>query len=127
MSENKKPQFDKVYCSQCGGEFGPRDSGYSHCSDHRREATIKHTATVETIARETVKRWERDQVYLEQAIIDALNEYGDSLKARNAELVRALKALINDCPNCFHDNCIRPIHHAACAALANEKEHNSNG
>ncbi len=33
-----KPRFDKVYCSQCGGEFGPRDSGYSHCSDHRREA-----------------------------------------------------------------------------------------
>jgi hypothetical protein len=31
----QSPIFTKVYCSQCGGEFGPRDSGYSHCSDHR--------------------------------------------------------------------------------------------
>jgi hypothetical protein len=31
------PKFDKVWCSQCGCEFGPRDSGYSHCEDHRRE------------------------------------------------------------------------------------------
>jgi hypothetical protein len=30
-------KFDKTYCSQCGGEFGPRDSGYSHCKDHRKE------------------------------------------------------------------------------------------
>lgn len=29
------PRFPKTYCSQCGGEFGPGDSGYSHCRDHR--------------------------------------------------------------------------------------------
>lgn len=28
------PLFDKTSCSQCGGEFGPGDQGYSHCSDH---------------------------------------------------------------------------------------------
>jgi hypothetical protein len=28
------PKFQTVHCSQCGGEFGPRDSGYSHCADH---------------------------------------------------------------------------------------------
>lgn len=28
------PRFDKTYCSQCGGEFGPGDQGYSHCEDH---------------------------------------------------------------------------------------------
>ena len=28
------PRFDKTYCSQCGGEFGPRDSGFSHCDQH---------------------------------------------------------------------------------------------
>lgn len=33
------PRFDKTYCSQCGGEFGPGDEGYSHCKDHQREAT----------------------------------------------------------------------------------------
>lgn len=29
-----KPRFDITHCSQCGGEFGPGDSGYSHCVDH---------------------------------------------------------------------------------------------
>lgn len=31
-------RFQTVSCSQCGEEFGPRDSGYSHCEDHRAEA-----------------------------------------------------------------------------------------
>ena len=29
-----KPRFWQVHCSQCGGTFGPGDSGYSHCEDH---------------------------------------------------------------------------------------------
>lgn len=41
---NQVPKFDKVHCSQCGGEFGPRDSGYSHCSDH-----LPNTIAVERI------------------------------------------------------------------------------
>jgi hypothetical protein len=28
-------RFREVTCSQCGCEFGPGDSGYSHCVDHR--------------------------------------------------------------------------------------------
>jgi hypothetical protein len=28
------PRFDKTYCSQCGGEFGSGDSGFSHCDQH---------------------------------------------------------------------------------------------
>jgi len=28
-------KFENVSCSQCGGEFGPGDAGFSHCSDHR--------------------------------------------------------------------------------------------
>jgi hypothetical protein len=27
-------RFEKTYCSSCGGEFGPGEHGYSHCSDH---------------------------------------------------------------------------------------------
>ncbi|MEE9159967.1 MAG: hypothetical protein V3U60_16480 [Gammaproteobacteria bacterium] len=27
-------KFEQTSCSQCGGEFGPGDSGYSHCQDH---------------------------------------------------------------------------------------------
>lgn len=36
LAERDAPmsKFVKTYCSQCGGEFGPGDSGYSHCSDH---------------------------------------------------------------------------------------------
>lgn len=41
----KKPRFEKVYCSQCGGEFGPRDSGYSHCKDHIRDAALAAKST----------------------------------------------------------------------------------
>ncbi|MDO9252590.1 MAG: hypothetical protein Q7U48_13705 [Hydrogenophaga sp.] len=33
MSAN--PRFPVTYCSQCGGTFGPGDSGLSHCDDHR--------------------------------------------------------------------------------------------
>ena len=28
------PKFQETFCSQCGGKFGPGDSGYSHCLDH---------------------------------------------------------------------------------------------
>lgn len=28
------PRFEKTYCSQCGGTFGPGEQGYSHCEDH---------------------------------------------------------------------------------------------
>ncbi len=46
MNEQKQPAvagqvepkvrhlFRRTYCSQCGGEFGPSDAGFSHCSDH---------------------------------------------------------------------------------------------
>lgn len=27
-------RFLHTYCSQCGGEFGAGDSGFSHCQDH---------------------------------------------------------------------------------------------
>lgn len=30
----QKPRFEITYCSQCGGEFGPGDHGYSHCLSH---------------------------------------------------------------------------------------------
>lgn len=29
------PRFPMTYCSQCGAEQGPGDSGVSHCEDHR--------------------------------------------------------------------------------------------
>lgn len=29
------PRFQQTYCSQCGGEQGPGNAGFSHCADHR--------------------------------------------------------------------------------------------
>lgn len=34
VEEDKSPRFDKTYCSQCGGGFGPGEHGYSDCRDH---------------------------------------------------------------------------------------------
>ena len=45
-----KPRFAVVFCSQCGGEFGPRDNGYSHCTDHKDDEIAKLRAILQTIA-----------------------------------------------------------------------------
>ncbi|MGN6085841.1 Lar family restriction alleviation protein [Trinickia sp.] len=29
------PRFQNTFCSQCGGEFGPGNHGFSHCEHHR--------------------------------------------------------------------------------------------
>lgn len=29
-----EPRYRRVWCSQCGGQFGPANSGYSHCENH---------------------------------------------------------------------------------------------
>lgn len=33
-----EPRFPETYCSQCGCELGPGDSGVSSCSEHRELA-----------------------------------------------------------------------------------------
>lgn len=37
------PRFDKTFCSQCGGEFGPGDGGFSHCDQHAGKFDIDDT------------------------------------------------------------------------------------
>jgi len=40
LPERKKTfRFNSVSCSQCGRDFGPRDSGFSRCTDHK--GTVK--------------------------------------------------------------------------------------
>ena len=34
------PRFDNVSCSQCGEMFGPGNSGYSHCRDHKHRTPV---------------------------------------------------------------------------------------
>jgi hypothetical protein len=43
----KAPKFEKTYCSQCGGSFGPGDGGFSHCSDHWSPGVRKAMAVFE--------------------------------------------------------------------------------
>ena len=47
-------KFEKTHCSQCGGEFGPGDSGYSHCSDHWSPGVRKAMSAFEA---GLAKRW----------------------------------------------------------------------
>lgn len=44
-------RFDNVSCSQCGGDFGPRDHGYSHCIDHH----IRDQAFMVTVATDAMR------------------------------------------------------------------------
>lgn len=37
-------KFEQTFCSQCGGSFGPGDSGYSHCVDHQSPGVRKAMA-----------------------------------------------------------------------------------
>jgi hypothetical protein len=37
----RKPRYANVSCSQCGGDFGPGDHGYSHCADHRLRTVVR--------------------------------------------------------------------------------------
>lgn len=34
------PKFQETFCSQCGGAFGPGDSGFSHCDQHAGIANL---------------------------------------------------------------------------------------
>ena len=35
FERKKQYKFGNVTCSQCGGEFGPGDTGFSHCENHK--------------------------------------------------------------------------------------------
>ena len=32
--QSRGPRFDNVSCSSCGEDFGPGNSGFSHCESH---------------------------------------------------------------------------------------------
>ncbi len=57
IKQQAAPRFERVYCSQCGGEFGPGEHGYSHCSDHAQQQaeTLKcgHHASLAVVSAET--------------------------------------------------------------------------
>lgn len=41
MDDARHAKFPAVSCSQCGQQFGPNDSGFSHCDHHELESAVK--------------------------------------------------------------------------------------
>lgn len=41
------PRFPTVSCSQCGRSFGPGNSGFSHCDQHRPRPSVALTLGAE--------------------------------------------------------------------------------
>lgn len=37
---SNQPRFEQVFCSRCGGSFGPGDEGFSSCADHKQVREI---------------------------------------------------------------------------------------
>ena len=68
-------RFERTYCSQCGGKFGPGNSGFSHCTDHSPIGC--------TDDRERMRALIADDVYA--ATFQSLGQY-------RSALLRALKA-----------------------------------
>lgn len=50
-------RFENVFCSQCGGSFGPGDSGYSHCSQHTASSSLvaKRMKEIKRLNKQIVK------------------------------------------------------------------------
>ena len=51
-------RFRNVYCSACGGDFGPGDEGFSHCVDHIEQTSraAEHASTRRDEARAEVAK-----------------------------------------------------------------------
>lgn len=51
MSNTPRPvkKFSKTYCSDCGGEFGAGNAGYSHCDQHKGQPDISDQYISSTI------------------------------------------------------------------------------
>jgi len=50
------PRFPLVSCSQCGGDFGPGNFGYSDCRSHLRKNPLPHGRAFEQIYRTRERR-----------------------------------------------------------------------
>ena len=44
MSDLVRPKFNETFCSQCGGAFGPGESGFSHCDQHKGMTDLDKTS-----------------------------------------------------------------------------------
>ena len=78
---DKAPRFQRTYCSQCGGEFGPGSSGFSLCSDHRALDTARLIERLRTrngnaagFGLGPVCDWAADRIEADAAELEALRK-----------------------------------------------------
>lgn len=103
-----QPRYEKVWCSQCGSEFGPRDSGYSHCSDHKGkhpypETVVTQYDKLKDLAQMIVDRWGEDFDNEDEEIsgcdaVDSLGNYvelaQDALSTKEKPVKPSYKELV---------------------------------
>jgi hypothetical protein len=74
-------RFKNVSCSQCGNCFGPGDEGYSHCSDHVKDAAEDLLEALQNLVGSLVDVDE-----------EGLIEHADEIVAARAAVAKALGA-----------------------------------
>lgn len=58
------PKFEQTFCSSCGEAFGPGDSGYSHCDQHKEVRPIEAMSpTVEKVMKQFESALARKRAY----------------------------------------------------------------
>jgi hypothetical protein len=68
LNREAAPRFESVWCSQCGRQFGPGNSGFSHCADHAAPAASAEGVTDKKAALEALmaNHGNAEDLYIEQ-------------------------------------------------------------
>ena len=116
---NQVPKFDKVHCSQCGGEFGPRDSGYSHCIDHRAKADPVVAAAL-AAAQEIEKESEPGRSLSDLTMTEIIAKHVEPSAAQTRNALRLCHEEIRQFHSLAYPDCDGgcPAHQAMAAASA---------
>ncbi len=104
-------KFAETFCSHCGGTFGPRDSGYSHCDQHaglENRAIVNHKFTKWPFCKPEDLSLAEMEKFIDYEFVRAQdnNANTDLLNARTAEFhinrepvpEKPLRAVKNDYP-----------------------------
>lgn len=98
----KPARFPQTFCSQCGRNFGPGNSGYSHCKDHK---DISHVVVSEMLERLTAKHSVDPGIYrfAEKLVVGSGNgpinndaAYADWRDAQAQDLAEQIQQVYDD-------------------------------